>query len=60
MKFFSSRKGFYVTSPILGVFFLAITIGVGASIMTENEQQVETARAGMESPTCFYFLHYTG
>lgn len=46
MKPLKSKKGFYLVSPFLGTFFFLITVSIAALFMTEDAQQLETAKAG--------------
>lgn len=42
----AGRKGFYLVSPFLGFFFFLITVGIAAFFITENQQSIETSKAG--------------
>jgi hypothetical protein len=57
MRFPKSKKGFYLVSPFLGTFFFLITVSIAALFMTENAQQVETAKAGGGNE--LIFISYT-
>jgi len=48
-----SRAGFYLVSPLLGTFFFLITVALAAFYMSENSQQIDTARAGAEHELAF-------
>jgi hypothetical protein len=53
MKAPRSRKGFYLVSPLLGIFFFLIAMGIAAFLVTENNQQIDTAKASDEHPIVF-------
>ena len=48
-----SRAGFYLVSPLLGIFFFLITLALSGFYMSENSQQIDTARAGAEHELAF-------
>jgi hypothetical protein len=48
-----SRKGFYLVSPFLGFFFFMISVSIVAFFVTENNQQIDTAKAGIEHDLVF-------
>jgi len=50
---FSSRKGFYLVSPFLGFFFFLVAMSVTLTIVTENNQRIDTAKAGATSNILF-------
>lgn len=52
-----SRKGFYLVSPFLGFFFFLITVGIAAFFISENDQQIDTAKAG--EGQILAFISYT-
>jgi len=41
-----NKKGFYLVSPFLGFFFFLITVSIASFFITENSQQIDTAKAG--------------
>lgn len=57
MKLSRSRKGFFIVSPFLGFFFFLISVSIAAFFITENLQQIDTAKAGEEH--ILVFTSYT-
>lgn len=49
----SSKKGFFLVSPFMGIFFFLITVGITASFVSTNDQAIKTAKAGQESELVF-------
>ncbi len=45
--------GFYLVSPFLGFFFFMITVGMAAFFITENQQAIETSKAGVTHALVF-------
>jgi len=45
IKNWSSRKGFYLVSPFLGFFFFLIAMSMTMVVVSENDQQISSAKA---------------
>ncbi len=52
-KAIRSRAGFYLVSPLLGFFFFIISVALVSFYVSENNQWIETARAGSEHELAF-------
>jgi hypothetical protein len=48
-----SKRGFYMISPFLGFFFFLIAVTLTSFYVSENNQMIDTAKAGEENSLIF-------